>query len=119
VPLPAIIGHDISGVVEEVGSHVSELGVGDEVYYTPKIFGGPGSYAEQHVADVDLVGRPVRATMSIAITVRARCWSIPPPISRISASSGRTCRQTWRPTSSRSSACWRRTGGPATARHLR
>ncbi|MDP1534978.1 MAG: alcohol dehydrogenase catalytic domain-containing protein, partial [Rubrivivax sp.] len=60
VPLPAIIGHDISGVIEEVGSHVSELGVGDEVYYTPKIFGGPGSYAEQHVADVDLVGRKPR-----------------------------------------------------------
>ncbi len=57
VPLPAIIGHDISGVIEEVGTHVSEFGVGDEVYYTPQIFGGPGSYAEQHVADVDLVGR--------------------------------------------------------------
>jgi NADPH2:quinone reductase len=60
VPLPAVIGHDISGVVEEAGSHVSELGVGDEVYYTPKIFGGSGSYAEQHVADVDLVGRKPR-----------------------------------------------------------
>lgn len=57
VALPAIIGHDISGVIEEVGSHVSEFGVGDEVYYTPQIFGGPGSYAEQHVAGVDLVGR--------------------------------------------------------------
>ncbi len=57
VPLPAIIGHDVSGVVEEVGSHVTELGVGDAVYYTPRIFGGPGSYAEQHVADVDLVAR--------------------------------------------------------------
>lgn len=57
VALPAIIGHDISGVIEEVGSHVSEFGVGDAVYYTPQIFGGPGSYAEQHVADVDLVGR--------------------------------------------------------------
>lgn len=57
VPLPAIIGHDISGVIEEVGSHVTEFAVGDEVYYTPKIFGGSGSYAEQHVADVDLVGR--------------------------------------------------------------
>ncbi|PZQ30058.1 MAG: NADPH:quinone oxidoreductase [Stenotrophomonas acidaminiphila] len=57
VPLPAIIGHDISGVIEEVGSHVTEFAVGDEVYYTPRIFGGPGSYAEQHVADVDLVGR--------------------------------------------------------------
>ncbi|QZT64075.1 zinc-dependent alcohol dehydrogenase family protein [Mycolicibacterium austroafricanum] len=57
VPLPAIIGHDISGVIEEVGSHVTEFRAGDAVYYTPRIFGGPGSYAEQHVTDVDLVGR--------------------------------------------------------------
>jgi NADPH:quinone reductase len=57
VPLPAIIGHDVSGVIEEVGSHVSEFRPGDAVYYTPQIFGGPGSYAEQHVADVELVGR--------------------------------------------------------------
>jgi len=57
VPLPAIIGHDVSGVVEEKGAYVSEFHVGDEVYYTPKIFDGPGSYAEQHVADVDLVAR--------------------------------------------------------------
>ena len=60
VPLPAIIGHDISGVVEEVGPGVSEFSPGDEVYYTPKIFGGPGSYAEQHVADVEIVGRKPR-----------------------------------------------------------
>jgi NADPH2:quinone reductase len=57
VPLPAIIGHDVSGVVEEKGADVCEFEIGDEVYYTPKIFGGPGSYAEQHVADVDLVAR--------------------------------------------------------------
>ncbi|MGF7146807.1 NADPH:quinone reductase-like Zn-dependent oxidoreductase [Sphingomonas zeicaulis] len=57
VPLPAIIGHDISGVIEEIGAHVTEFAVGDAVYYTPKIFGGPGSYAEQHVADVELVAR--------------------------------------------------------------
>lgn len=57
VPLPAIIGHDISGVIEEVGSHVIEFRAGDAVYYTPQIFGGPGSYAEQHIADVNLVGR--------------------------------------------------------------
>jgi NADPH:quinone reductase-like Zn-dependent oxidoreductase len=57
VPLPAIIGHDVSGVIEETGSHVTEFGVGDEVYYTSRIFGGAGSYAEQHVADVDLVSR--------------------------------------------------------------
>lgn len=60
VPLPAIIGHDVSGVVEETGASVSEFNVGDEVYYTPRIFGGPGSYAEQHVADVDLVARKPR-----------------------------------------------------------
>lgn len=57
VPLPAIIGHDVSGVVEELGVDVHEFAVGDEVYYTPKIFGDAGSYAEQHVADVELVGR--------------------------------------------------------------
>ena len=60
VPLPAIIGHDISGVIEEVGSEVDEFAPGDEVYYTPKIFGSAGSYAEQHVADVELVGRKPR-----------------------------------------------------------
>src|SRR3546814_20259483 len=60
VPLPAIIGHDISGVIEEVGSDVREFAVGDEVYYTPKIFGDAGTYAEQHAADVELVGRKPR-----------------------------------------------------------
>jgi NADPH:quinone reductase-like Zn-dependent oxidoreductase len=60
VPLPAIIGHDVSGVVEETGASVNEFDIGDEVYYTPKIFGGPGSYAEHHVADVDLVARKPR-----------------------------------------------------------
>jgi NADPH:quinone reductase len=57
VQLPAITGHDISGVIEELGSDVHEFAVGDAVYYTPKIFGDAGSYAEQHVADVELVGR--------------------------------------------------------------
>ena len=36
---------------------MSEFDIGDEVYYTPKIFGGLGSYAQQHVADVDQVAR--------------------------------------------------------------
>ena len=57
VPLPAVIGHDVSGVVETIGADVTEFARGDEVYYTPKIFGGAGSYAEVHVADVDLVSR--------------------------------------------------------------
>lgn len=57
VPLPAITGHDISGVIEEIGSDITEFAVGDEVYYTPLIFGAQGSYAEQHVANVELVAR--------------------------------------------------------------
>lgn len=70
VPLPAIIGHDISGVVAETGSHVTEFAVGDEVYYTPQIFGCAGSYAEQHVADVELIGRkPVNLTHSEAASL--------------------------------------------------
>ncbi|MHC8319028.1 zinc-dependent alcohol dehydrogenase family protein [Pseudomonas sp. LB3P31] len=57
VPLPAITGHDISGVVEEVGPGVTAFSVGDEVWYTPQIFDGPGSYAEYHVADQNIVGK--------------------------------------------------------------
>ena len=52
----AIIGHDISGVVEERGrADVTEVDIGDEVYYTPRIFAGLGSFAEQNVAVVELV----------------------------------------------------------------
>ncbi len=57
VPLPAITGHDVSGVVEAVGPGVTAFSVGDEVWYTPQIFHGPGSYAEYHVADASIVGR--------------------------------------------------------------
>ncbi|GCE09707.1 zinc-dependent alcohol dehydrogenase family protein [Dictyobacter aurantiacus] len=47
---PAVIGYDVSGVVEQVGSAVKDFKVGDEVYYTPDIPGRGGSYAEYHVA---------------------------------------------------------------------
>ncbi|GGX94651.1 zinc-binding dehydrogenase [Massilia dura] len=57
VPLPAITGHDVSGVVEEVGAGVTAFVPGDEVWYTPRIFDGPGSYAEYHVADESIVGK--------------------------------------------------------------
>ncbi|QZH74259.1 MAG: zinc-binding dehydrogenase [Erythrobacter sp.] len=60
VPLPAVIGYDVSDVAEAVGTDVAEFVPGDEVYYTPKIFGGDGSYAEIHAADVDLVSRKPR-----------------------------------------------------------
>ncbi|WP_395352676.1 zinc-dependent alcohol dehydrogenase family protein [Variovorax sp. UC122_21] len=57
VPLPAITGHDVSGVVEEVGPGVTAFSPGDEVWYTPQIFDGPGSYAEYHVAAQGIVGK--------------------------------------------------------------
>lgn len=57
VPLPAITGHDISGVVEAVGAGVTSFVPGDEVWYTAQIFGGPGSYAEYHLADENIIGK--------------------------------------------------------------
>ncbi len=57
VPLPAITGHDVSGVVEAVGPGVSALASGDEVWYTPQIFDGQGSYAEYHVAADSIIAR--------------------------------------------------------------
>jgi NADPH2:quinone reductase len=57
VQLPAITGHDVSGVVEEVAPDVTSISPGDEVWYTPKIFDGPGSYAEYHVAAESIIGR--------------------------------------------------------------
>lgn len=61
VALPAITGHDVSGVVEAVGPGVSTFAPGDEVWYTPQIFDGPGSYAEYHVADENIIGRKPRS----------------------------------------------------------
>jgi NADPH2:quinone reductase len=57
VQLPAITGHDVSGVVEAVGLGVTTFSPGDEVWYTPQIFDGPGSYAEYHVANENIIGR--------------------------------------------------------------
>ena len=55
VKLPAILGVDISGVVEAVGESVTNFQIGDEVYYSPQLFGESGSYAEYHVADESIV----------------------------------------------------------------
>ncbi len=56
---PIILGCDVSGVIEEIGPGVTDLSPGDEVYYTPEIF-GPGSnqaYAEYNVAAAEIVAR--------------------------------------------------------------
>lgn len=57
VSLPSITGHDVSGVVEAVGPGVTTFTAGDEVWYTPQIFDGAGSYAEYHVAAETIIGK--------------------------------------------------------------
>lgn len=57
IRLPAVIGVDVSGVIEAVGEAVTEFSVGDEVYYSPDTFGESGSYAEYHAADEAIVAR--------------------------------------------------------------
>jgi NADPH:quinone reductase-like Zn-dependent oxidoreductase len=54
---PAVIGYDVSGVVEEAGEAVTDFEPGDEVYYTPEIDGTGGSYAEYHAVDESIVAR--------------------------------------------------------------
>jgi NADPH:quinone reductase len=62
---PIVLGADVSGVVEEVGPGVTDLAAGDEVYYTPKVFGphSNGAYADYHAAKADIVAtKPVVLT---------------------------------------------------------
>jgi NADPH:quinone reductase len=55
---PAILGSDVAGIVEQVGPGVTDLAVGDEVYYTPEVFGNhAGSYAEYNVASAAIVAK--------------------------------------------------------------
>ncbi len=56
---PLVLGADVSGVVEEVGPGVTALSPGDEVYYTPELFGpgSNGSYAEYNVAPAAIVAK--------------------------------------------------------------
>ncbi len=54
---PLVLGYDVSGVVEEVGEAVLLFSPGDEVYYTPEVMPGRGSYAEYNVADEEIVAR--------------------------------------------------------------
>jgi NADPH2:quinone reductase len=54
---PIVMGHEVALTVEAVGPGVTAFSPGDEVWYTPQIFDGPGSYAEYHVAAESIVGK--------------------------------------------------------------
>ncbi|SEJ37541.1 NADPH:quinone reductase [Dyadobacter sp. SG02] len=54
--LPVITGHDVSGEIAEVGPGVENFRIGDQVYYTPEIFKGQGSYAQYHCAHESIIG---------------------------------------------------------------
>lgn len=61
VQLPTIIGVDVSGVIEAVGEAVTDFKRGDEVFYSPQLFGQSGSYAQYHVADAAIVAKKPRS----------------------------------------------------------
>jgi NADPH2:quinone reductase len=55
---PVVLGYDASGVVEEVGAGVAGFARGDEVFYTPEIFGNRlGTYAELNAVPAAIVAR--------------------------------------------------------------
>lgn len=69
--LPAVLGTDLAGVVEAVGSEVSKFTVGDEVYgLTGGVRGLQGSLAEFVAVDADLLAiKPKNITMREAAAV--------------------------------------------------
>ncbi|WP_026371021.1 zinc-dependent alcohol dehydrogenase family protein [Kallotenue papyrolyticum] len=67
---PAILGYDVSGVVEAVGPGVEEFKPGDEVYYTPEIFNNPaGSYAEYNLVAARIVAHKPRTLSHVEAAV--------------------------------------------------
>jgi len=53
---PVVLGYDASGTVEEVGPGVTGFRRGDDVFYTPEIFGNRlGTYAEHNVVPAAIV----------------------------------------------------------------
>lgn len=64
-PLPAILGIDLAGVVEQTGRDVTRFKPGDEVYgMTGGVGGVPGSLAEFAAVDADLLA-PMPSNLSM------------------------------------------------------
>jgi len=57
VKLPAILGYDVSGVVEAIALNVKDYQVGDEVYYAIDLLAGNGANAEYHVANEAIIAK--------------------------------------------------------------
>lgn len=59
VEMPAVLGSDVSGTVEEVGPGVQDFAPGDEVYYTTELFGegANGAHAEYVAAPASIVAK--------------------------------------------------------------
>jgi NADPH2:quinone reductase len=66
--LPAILGTDLAGVIEEIGEGVTEFKVGDEVYgLAGGVLGLQGTLAEYTAVDADLLAKkPQNLTMKEA-----------------------------------------------------
>jgi len=66
--LPAILGTDLAGVIEEIGEGVTEFKVGDEVYgLAGGVLGLQGTLAEYTAVDADLLAKkPNNLTMKEA-----------------------------------------------------
>src|SRR5258708_18911854 len=74
-PLPAILGIDLAGIVEAVGSGVTDFRRGDEVFgMTGGVGGLQGSLAEYAAVDADLLApRPANLSMREAAALPLIC----------------------------------------------
>lgn len=67
--LPLILGHDVAGVVTEIGSKVTKFKVGDEVYSRPSDF-AIGTLAEYiAINENDVAHKPKNLTMEEAASI--------------------------------------------------
>lgn len=69
--LPAILGTDLAGVIEEIGEGVTDFKVGDEVYgLAGGVLGVQGTLAEYTAVDADLLAiKPKNLTMREAAAI--------------------------------------------------
>ncbi|OAP20861.1 MULTISPECIES: zinc-binding dehydrogenase [Amycolatopsis] len=61
LPLPAVLGGDVSGVLDAVGPGVADLAVGDEVYCTPELTAQQAGYAEYCVVSASIAAPKPRS----------------------------------------------------------